>query len=70
VNVESLKATSLFHPGRWSKLANTTTITNGTTTTGESQSDVKLKEGQVEVSEEVSQHNNATEINKKVSKKG
>lgn len=67
VNVESLKATSLIHAGKFSKLLNTTT----STTTTEVSTSEKLKEAQVEVAdEEVSpMHNNASSIKKKVSKK-
>lgn len=70
MNVESLKATSLIHAGKFPKLLNTTT-TLSTSTTEESTSD-KLKEAQVEVGdEEVSpMHNNASSENRKVSKKG
>jgi hypothetical protein len=68
VNVESLKATSLIHAGKWSKLANLTTTSTSSSINDESTSE---KEAQVEVAdEEVSpMHNNASVINKKVSKK-
>lgn len=69
VNVESLKATSLIHAGKFSKLVNTTTSTS--TPTAEDLPSDKLKETQEEVAEEkVSPvHNNASGTAKKVSMK-
>jgi uncharacterized membrane protein YcgQ (UPF0703/DUF1980 family) len=68
VNVESLKATSLIHAGKFTKLLNMTANANSTTTT-EGSSD--NKEAQVEVADKEvsSMHNNASTQNKKVSKK-
>lgn len=67
VNVESLKATSLIHAGKFPKLQNLTTTTS---TTEESPSN-KTKEAQVEVEneEESPMHNNASTVTKKVSRK-